>query len=162
MSHRHLQFPPDTPPEAVPSAAIVEILQRGDLADWRPIAVAVARDPFGEFAERVARLADAYPAYGSSPLWRAWIERCRVRAGGGLAPRGAASLAGLRRRAGLTQVEMARRLGISQSDVSKLERRADVRVSTLRAYVAALGDRLRIVCGTKDGPVEVRLPRGRR
>ena len=74
MNHRHLEVAPGTPPEAQPLAAIVDILQRGDLDDWRPIARAIRRDPMGEFADKVLRLLDAYPMYGTSSLWRSWIE----------------------------------------------------------------------------------------
>lgn len=79
MIHRHLEVADRTPPERQPLAAIVELLQRGDLNDWRPIAQAISRDPHGPFAARVLRLLDAYPAYGTSALWRAWITRCRSR-----------------------------------------------------------------------------------
>lgn len=42
-------------------------------------------------------------------------------------------------------------MGISQSDVSKLERRSDVRLSTLRAYLAAIGATLDVVARSGDG-----------
>ena len=77
MIHRHLEMTDDAPPERLPLAAIVDLLQRGDLDDWQPIARAIKRDPHGQFADRVLRLLDAYPIYGTSALWRAWIERCR-------------------------------------------------------------------------------------
>ena len=80
MIHRHLQISSGTPIEAQPLAAIVDILERGDLDEWRPIAEAVLRDPLGEFAEQVLRLVDLYPMYGTSPLWRSWIDRRRARA----------------------------------------------------------------------------------
>lgn len=41
--------------------------------------------------------------------------------------------------AGLTQVEVAQRLGMQQSAVSRLENEADMRISTLRRYLEALG-----------------------
>ncbi len=138
--------------EALPAAALVDILEQGDLDDWQPIAAAVARDPGGALAEKVMRLVDAYPAYGTSPLWRAWIDRCRART----RPR-PARLAALRQRAGLTQAELASRLSMSQSDLSKLERRRDVRLSTLRAYAAALGGRVRVVVEIGGAAWEVRL-----
>ena len=56
-----------------------------------------------------------------------------------------ASLASLRRQRGLTQAQVAVRLGMSQSDVSKLERRQDLRLSTLQAYARTLGGRLQPV-----------------
>ena len=64
------------------------------------------------------------------------------------------------RGAALTQAELAERLGISQSDVSKLERRRDVRLSTLRDDTAALGARLRLVAETRDGAVDLDQPGG--
>jgi DNA-binding Xre family transcriptional regulator len=145
VSHRHLDIAPDTPAEQLPSAAIVDTLERGDLDDWRPIAAAVARDPLGAFAERVLHLVNAYPMYGSSPLWRMWIDRCRARAEGAAVLGASKTLAEIRRDSGLTQTNLADRIGMSQSDLSKLERRNDVRISTLRAYLEALGGSLRIV-----------------
>ena len=54
-------------------------------------------------------------------------------------------LRALREAAGLTQEELAQRVAITQSQLSKLERREDYRLSTLRRYVAALGGQLEIV-----------------
>lgn len=139
MIHRHLDYDGDTPPERLPSAALVDILERGDLEDWRPIAAAVAADPRGPLVERVLHLLSAYPQYGTSSLWRGWIDRCRARHEGMLGGRARSNLATLRKRKGLTQVELAQRIGMSQSDLSKFERRGDVRLSTLRTYLAALG-----------------------
>lgn len=45
---------------------------------------------------------------------------------------------------GLTQVQVAAKMGIGQGNVSELERRTDVLVSTLRSYVEALGGVLEI------------------
>lgn len=159
MIHRHLDVPPDTAPEDLPSAAIADILDRGDLDDWRGIAAAVARAPRGELAKRISALVDAFPSYGTSPLWRAFLERCRVRALVGGLPAPPVRLAELRRRAGLRQLDVARRLGMTQSDVSKLERRGDPRTGTLRRYIEALGARMRILCETRGETFDLRLPR---
>ena len=156
MIHRHLEVSGGTPPDKLPSAAIIDLLERGDLDDWRPIAVAIARAPDGELSRRVSRLIDEYPIYGTSPLWRAWIDRSRARAEGVLGDR-VVDLASFRREAGLTQVELALRLGISQSDLSKLERRRDVRLSTLEAWAAALGSRLRVILTSRRVRVGIRL-----
>ena len=54
-----------------------------------------------------------------------------------------AQLVGRRQRLGLSQTEVAARMGTSQSAVARLERGdADVRLSTLNRYAAALGHRL--------------------
>ena len=122
----------------LPLVAIADTLERGDLQDWQPLARAIRRDPWGDLADAVTRLIDAYPQYGTSPLWRAWIDRCRAR---GRDPIAAppVTLAALRRGLGLTQAQVARRLRMTQSDVSKLERRENARLSTLQAYARALG-----------------------
>lgn len=157
MKHRHLTYAENTLPERLPSAAIVDILERGDLDDWRPIAAAIAGEPHGELATRVLHLLAAYPMYGTSTLWRGWIERCRARHDGMLHGREPMDLSHLRTHNGLTQTELARRIGMSQSDLSKLERRSDVKVSTLRSYAAALGYTLVLECCDGAGCVQVGL-----
>ncbi len=154
MKHRHLDIAPGTTPEQLPSAAIVDLLERGDLSDWSPLLRAIARAPFGEFAERSLRLVDAYPMYGTSPLLRSWIRHRRDLETGRLAAVDSArpvTLAAVRKRMGLTQAEVAARMEISQSDLSKLERRADLRLSTLRAYATALGVDLQVALSSRDG-----------
>jgi len=151
MLHRHLDYPAQTAPADLPSAAIADILDRGDLDDWLPLAAAVAQDTAGRLAGRIVALVDSFPMYGTSPLWRAWIDRRRLR----VEARPTATLGELRRRVGMTQTDVGERLGISQSDVSKLERRADLKASTLKAYLAALGLPLRLVTEAGGGEIEV-------
>ena len=55
------------------------------------------------------------------------------------------SLQELRRAHKLTQKRMAQVLGIGQDSVSRLEKRTDLLISTLRGYVEALGGRLSLV-----------------
>lgn len=141
MRHRHLEVPADTPAVALSAAALDDLLDRGDLSDWRPVLRAIAAHPFGPLADTVLRLCDANPRYGTSRLWRSWILRRRDRAGRPPAP---ATLAHLRRRSSRRQVDVAAQLGISQSDLSKAERRGDMRLSTLRGLVGALGLELRV------------------
>lgn len=56
----------------------------------------------------------------------------------------------LRHAEALSQAEVAGRLEITQSAVSKLENADDVRVSTLRDYLDALGARLELVAVFDD------------
>jgi DNA-binding Xre family transcriptional regulator len=69
----------------------------------------------------------------------------------------ALALADLRQSRHVTQVQLAEALGISQGNVSRLEGRSDVYLSTLRSYVEALGGHLEIaaVFGDERVPVEV-------
>ena len=156
MIHRHLDYPAATAARELPLAAVVDILDRGDLDGWRPLAAAIPRDPHGSLAERIADLVGRYPTYGTSPLWRAFLDRCRSQ------PRpvdGPVELATLRRSAGLTQLALAGRMRISQSDLSKLERRRDLHLSTLQAYVHALGGRIHLVAELPGRDVEIIVAR---
>src|SRR5687767_10821660 len=54
------------------------------------------------------------------------------------------TLAEFRRNLGITQVEMAKKQGVKQVNVSTLERRQDMLVSSLHKYVTALGGKLEI------------------
>src|SRR6266568_6280124 len=55
------------------------------------------------------------------------------------------TLRDLRQARHLTQERMAALLGVEQENVSRLERRADLLLSTLTSYVAAMGGKLRLI-----------------
>ncbi len=65
------------------------------------------------------------------------------------------SLNQLREARNLTQTSLAELLGIPQGGVSRLERRADMYVSTLRNYIRAMGGELRITAVFPNGAVEI-------
>ncbi|MFZ0957364.1 MAG: helix-turn-helix transcriptional regulator [Candidatus Sulfotelmatobacter sp.] len=56
----------------------------------------------------------------------------------------------LRRAHKLTQERIAQALGIGQDQVSRLEQRSDLLISTLRGYVEAVGGRLTLVAEFPD------------
>ncbi|MDE0027313.1 MAG: helix-turn-helix transcriptional regulator [Spirochaetaceae bacterium] len=58
----------------------------------------------------------------------------------------------LRKARQLTQVNVARKLGISQDGVSRLEQRSDLLLSTLRKTVEAMGGNLSLVAKFPDRP----------
>ena len=62
------------------------------------------------------------------------------------------TLRDLRRARELTQERMAELLGVGQDNISRLEGRADMLLSTLRSYVAAMGGSLDIVVRFPDRP----------
>lgn len=66
-------------------------------------------------------------------------------------------LARLRQEAGLSQAEVADRMGISQPRVSQLENGdvGQLEVDTLNRYVTALGGRLKLVADFEDHDVQV-------
>src|SRR6185295_14707669 len=56
----------------------------------------------------------------------------------------------LRRARKLTQVRMAKTLGITQDSVSRLENRSDLLLSTLRKTIKAMGGKLSLVAEFPD------------
>lgn len=66
------------------------------------------------------------------------------------------SLAELRRARAMTQDQLAADLKVGQASIAKLERRADMYLSTLRRFVEAMGGELEIVARFPDQP-NVRL-----
>jgi DNA-binding XRE family transcriptional regulator len=57
----------------------------------------------------------------------------------------------LRERRGITQEQVAAQLETSRPNVSRIEREDDVRMTTLRRYVMALGGELELVVRFPDG-----------
>jgi DNA-binding XRE family transcriptional regulator len=55
----------------------------------------------------------------------------------------------------LTQTELAEVLRVDQGSISKLERRTDMYISTLRRYVEAMGGSLQIRAVFPDGEVQI-------
>jgi DNA-binding transcriptional regulator YiaG len=60
------------------------------------------------------------------------------------------SLRELRRSLALTQVEVARTLDKGQHEISRIEQRGDMLLSTLRSLVEAMGGELELVCRFTD------------
>ena len=58
----------------------------------------------------------------------------------------------LRRARKLTQVRVAKELGITQDSVSRLEKRSDLLLSTLRKTVQAMGGTLSLIAEFPDRP----------
>jgi transcriptional regulator with XRE-family HTH domain len=55
------------------------------------------------------------------------------------------NLAAIRKATGLTQVQLAAKLGVGQAAVSKIERHNDMLLGTLASYLTALGVDAQIV-----------------
>ena len=63
----------------------------------------------------------------------------------------------LRQARALSQQELAEVLGLNQATVSKLERRTDMYLSSLRRFVEAMGGELEITASFPDGKVRIQL-----
>ncbi len=90
---------------------------------------------FNELRERDGR---------NSPERRATVAEYR------LAMEDALALGELRESRKVTQVDLAAELGISQGNVSRMESRSEMYLSTLRSYIEALGGRLEITAVFDD------------
>lgn len=58
----------------------------------------------------------------------------------------------LRRARTLTQARMAKSLGVAQKQISEIERRTDMHISTLRRAIEAMGGNLSLVAKFPDRP----------
>lgn len=65
------------------------------------------------------------------------------------------SLERLRETLGVSQEDLATLMDVQQPAISKLVRRADMKVSTLRDLIAAMGGELRITATFADRSVEI-------
>lgn len=62
----------------------------------------------------------------------------------------------LRRARGMTQEELANILELPQNNISRFERRSDVKVSSLQKYIQAMGGELGLVAKFPDqAPIEI-------
>lgn len=70
------------------------------------------------------------------------------------------SLKDLRKSAGQTQDDMATALAVGQDTISRLEKRSDMLLSTLRHYVECVGGQLALVATFPDQPAVIIDPLG--
>src|SRR5580658_7771053 len=84
-----------------------------------------------------------------SPEVEAEIAR-RVKAAAGVM-----TLHQLREARNLTQVNLAKVLNVNQGAVSRMEKRTDMYVSTLRSYIQAMGGQLQVKAIFPEGEVEI-------
>lgn len=117
----------------------------GEAEPGRPAAAASAAAEASSEAEAGQRPLPMLPGFREMALRRMASERRRL----------VAELAAQRQSAGLSQTQVAARMGTSQSAVARIEAGdADVRASTLERYAAAVGSHLswRLQVGMPDQP----------
>ena len=92
-----------------------------------------------------------------SKLRARMTEEANAKAGAeAVALRREMDLAEMRRALQLSQEEIAGTLNVGQAAIAKLEKRADMYVSTLRRFVEAMGGELEIVARFPDGEVRIK------
>jgi len=65
------------------------------------------------------------------------------------------TLAALRKARGLTQAQLTEELGMTQGEISRLERRENLHLATLSRFIEATGGKLRITAIYNDDEVDV-------
>lgn len=65
-------------------------------------------------------------------------------------------LAEIRKFAGVTQEELAEKLGVTQPSLSKLENQEDMQIGTLRRVIEALGGELELIVHLPKADIRVR------
>jgi DNA-binding transcriptional regulator YiaG len=71
-------------------------------------------------------------------------------------------LAELRQALELSQQQLAKKLRVNQPEIAKIEKRADMLLSTLGAILRAMGADLKIVASFPDHEIQIRTLAGRR
>jgi predicted XRE-type DNA-binding protein len=61
----------------------------------------------------------------------------------------------LRQARGLSQKMLAEALHVQQPSIAKIEKRADMYLSTLRSHIEAMGGKLEIIASFPDGSVKI-------
>jgi DNA-binding Xre family transcriptional regulator len=97
---------------------------------------------FSELVERTRK---------NNPDWGANVGEYRR------AMEDAVALADLRQSRNITQIQLAAQLGITQGNVSRMEARSEIYLSTLRSYIEALGGHLEIAAVFGDDRVPVTI-----
>jgi DNA-binding XRE family transcriptional regulator len=102
----------------------------------------MSRKPFSALKEPILK----------DPVERAAVDEIRR------AIRDIAALTEARENQGLTQQELADRLGVSQANISRIEHEEDLYLSTLRSYVEALGGELQVKAVFEDQEIYLAVP----
>jgi hypothetical protein len=80
LAFRNLTITPDAPISEWPTEAVQTALERGDLADWHRIVVAIQADPWGRAARQVEEVLSHSRPYGVAEAMETALARARLRA----------------------------------------------------------------------------------
>lgn len=108
----------DDPVETWPIEALETALSRGGLPEWRRIAAAIRRDPWGLVARAVEQVLSYAHPYGVAEGMKSAIVRARAAWEEDERQEVAAEMRGLVSESGLSQAEFASRIGTSRTRLS--------------------------------------------
>lgn len=144
VQFRNVDVDAGGPVDAWPAEAIETVIDRGSLADWRVLAAAIRRDPWGPAARTAERIVSYGEHYGVDALIGGVIARARHEVEMSGRRQYANQIRSWRAETGLSLREFARAAGTSASRLSAYE----------NAKVAPTTDvlgRLRYVASQRSG-----------
>jgi DNA-binding transcriptional regulator YiaG len=115
---RNVDASPSDDVRTWPYEALVTVIDRGLVGDWRPVFVELRRSPWGVVARRVERYLSYREPDGVSALFALAIERARADAKEADRAEVAAKVRDAVTTSGLTSAEFARLVGTSASRLS--------------------------------------------
>jgi DNA-binding transcriptional regulator YiaG len=118
LAFRNLTITPDAPVSEWPTEAVQAALERGDLADWHRIVVAIQADPWGKTARQLEEVLSHSHPYGVTEAMQAALSRARRRAEAHERAAVAAQIREAIERSGLSRAQFASRIGTSASRLS--------------------------------------------
>ncbi|MHB1537344.1 MAG: helix-turn-helix domain-containing protein [Solirubrobacteraceae bacterium] len=121
VSIRHVDLDATADPDSWPSEAIETILARGTLSDWRRLARAIRRNPWGPAARTAETITGRHQHYGADALIAGVIDRAREELTSNGRAAYAAEICAWRAKTGLTLRRFAEQAGTSASRLSAYE-----------------------------------------
>lgn len=121
MQFRNLDFDRTTPLDRWPAEAIETVMDRGSLSDWRALAEAIRRDPWGPAARAAETVAAWGEHYGVDALMSSVIRRAREEITVTGRAEYAAQIRSWRAQTGMTLRQFALAAGTSASRLSDYE-----------------------------------------
>lgn len=121
VAFRHLEFDSSSPLDEWPAEALETVMDRGSLSDWRLLAKAIRRNPWGPAARTAEGIAQWGEHYGVAPLMLAVIGRARADVDRAGRAHYSGQIRGWRAQTGMTLRQFARAAGTSASRLSDYE-----------------------------------------
>lgn len=118
VSFRNVDVDPGSPVDSWPYEAIVTLIERGTIGDWRILTTAIDDDPWGPVARQVEDYLSYERPYGVAPLLERAIARARMQAEARERSAVSDEVTELIKRSGLSVSALAARVGTSRSRLS--------------------------------------------
>lgn len=151
LGFRNLTITPDAPVSQWPTEAVQAALERGDLADWHRIVVAIGADPWGKTARQVEEVLSHSRPYGVAEAMEMALSRARQRAEASERAAVAADIREAVRRSGLKRAEFASQIGTSASRLSTYASGKVTPSATLMLRIRQVADRNSVINGNDQG-----------